>query len=114
MDEQKVVQALAGLAHPVRLKVFRALVVSGEHGLTPGVMQEGLGIPGTTLSFHLKEMANAGLVTVERSSRHQIYRAAFDHFRHLLDFLTDNCCEGAACAIEPAQAHCDRESERST
>jgi ArsR family transcriptional regulator len=103
MDELDVVQALNGLAHPVRLKVFRALVVSGRRGLTPGVMQEGLSIPGTTLSFHLKEMANAGLVTVERSSRHQIYRAAFDRFNDVLKYLTQNCCAGAACAIEPTE-----------
>jgi ArsR family transcriptional regulator, arsenate/arsenite/antimonite-responsive transcriptional repressor len=107
MDEQRVVQALSGLAHPVRLKVFRALVVSGSRGLTPGVMQEGLDIPGTTLSFHLKEMAGAGLVTVERSSRHQIYRAAFEHFNGVLAYLTENCCEGKACGIESSVAACD-------
>ena len=107
MDESRVVQALSGLAHPVRLKVFRALVVSGPRGLTPGVMQEGLGIPGTTLSFHLKEMANAGLVTVERSSRNFIYRAAFEHFDGVLRFLTENCCEGTACAIESTSRKCE-------
>lgn len=101
MEETFVVQALIGLAHPLRLKVFRALVVSGPRGLTPGVMQQGLGVPGTTLSFHLKEMANAGLVTVERSSRNIIYRAAFEHFNGVLQYLTQNCCEGAGCAIEP-------------
>lgn len=107
MEEQRVVQALSGLAHPIRLKVFRALVVSGERGLTPGVMQEGLDIPGTTLSFHLKEMANSGLVTVERSSRNQIYRAAFTHFNDVLRYLTENCCEGKACAIETNSTACD-------
>ncbi len=66
---EAVVKALAALAHPVRLQVFRALVVTGPAGLTPGVMQEGLGIPANTLSFHLKELAHAGLVTQERSSR---------------------------------------------
>ena len=107
MEEHLVVQALSGLAHPIRLKVFRALVVSGPRGLTPGVMQEGLGIPGTTLSFHLKEMATAGLVTLERSSRNHIYRAAFEHFNDVLKFLTENCCEGASCAIEPASTACN-------
>lgn len=107
MEEQRVIQALGGLAHPVRLKVFRALVVSGTRGLTPGVMQEGLGIPGTTLSFHLKEMTAAGLVSVERSSRNQIYRAAFEHFNDLLKYLTENCCEGNACAIEASSVACD-------
>ena len=108
MEESLVVQALGGLAHPLRLKVFRALVISGPRGLTPGVMQEGLGVPGTTLSFHLKEMTNAGLVTVERSSRNIVYRAAFAHFNQVLAYLTANCCEGAACAIEPVSSNCDR------
>ena len=104
MNEQQVVRALSGLAHSVRLKVFRALVVSGPSGLTPGVMQEGLAIPGTTLSFHLRELAAAGLVTVERSSRNQIYRAAFDSFNDVLSYLTENCCAGATCAIAPSSA----------
>ena len=107
MEESLVVQALSGLAHPLRLKVFRALVVSGPLGLTPGVMQEGLGVPGTTLSFHLKELANAGLVSVERSSRNIIYRAAFDRFNGVLEYLTANCCQGAACAIGPVPSSCD-------
>ena len=75
MNQDQVVTALSALAHPIRLQVFRALVVSGNSGLTPGVMQEGLGIPSTTLSFHLKELAHAGLVTTERASRHLVYRA---------------------------------------
>ena len=107
MNENEVVAALGGLSHPLRLKVFRALVVCGPAGLTPGVMQEGLGVPGTTLSFHLKEMAAAGLVTVERSRRNIIYRAAFERFNGVLRYLTENCCEGAACAIEPASSTCD-------
>jgi DNA-binding transcriptional ArsR family regulator len=106
MDDDIVVRALAGLAHPLRLKVFRALVVNGEAGLTPGVMQEALGVPATTLSFHLKELAAAGLVSVERSSRHIIYRADFERVDGVLKYLTDNCCEGASCALEPAAAGC--------
>lgn len=106
MEELVVIQALSGLAHPVRLKVFRALVVSGQRGLTPGVMQEGLGVPATTLSFHLKELANARLVSVERSSRNIIYRAALEHFDGVLKYLTENCCEGAVCAIEPVSTSC--------
>ena len=76
MEEQEIVRALAALAHPVRLQVFRALVVTGPGGLTPGVMQEGLGIPPATLSFHLKELAHAGLVAQQRDGRNLIYRAA--------------------------------------
>src|SRR5215468_10233431 len=99
MDELDVVKALAALAQPVRLRVFRALVVTGQTGLTPGAMAEGLGIPANTLSFHLKEMTHAGLVTQERSSRNIIYRAAFDRMNGLLIYLTENCCQGADCGI---------------
>jgi ArsR family transcriptional regulator len=106
MDESEVVKSLAALAQPVRLQVFRALVVTGQKGLTPGAMAEGLGIPANTLSFHLKELANAGLVTQERASRNIIYRAAFDHMNALLGYLTENCCQGAECALEDAAASC--------
>jgi DNA-binding transcriptional ArsR family regulator len=107
MDEEQVIKALGALAHPLRLKVFRALVVTGPAGLTPGVIHEAVGIPATTLSFHLKELANAGLVTVERASRSLIYRAAYDRMNGVLGYLTENCCEGAACALEPASTACD-------
>ena len=106
MNEDQVVASLAALAQPVRLKVFRALVVVGRAGLTPGAMAEGLSIPPNTLSFHHKELSNAGLVTQERMSRHIVYRAAFDRMNALLGYLTENCCEGAACAVAPAAADC--------
>ena len=106
MDENEVVRALAALAHPLRLQVFRALVVAGPNGLTSGVMQEGLGVPGATLSFHLKELTNAGLVTQERASRNLIYRAAYDTMNGLLGYLTDNCCAGDACAVAPTATSC--------
>jgi DNA-binding transcriptional ArsR family regulator len=106
MEEDQVIKALSALAHPLRLKVFRALVVTGAAGLTPGVMQEALDVPATTLSFHLKELANAGLVSIERSSRMLVYRAAYDHMNGVLGYLTDNCCAGAACVVEPASAVC--------
>jgi DNA-binding transcriptional ArsR family regulator len=104
MKSNEVVKALAALAHPVRLEIFRALVVSGPAGLTPSVMQDGLGIPATTLSFHLKELAQAGLVSAERASRHLVYRAAYDRMNGVLKYLTDNCCQGAACAAESSSA----------
>ena len=106
MEEQDVVRSLAALAQPVRLRVFRALVVRGGTGLTPGAMAEGLDIPANTLSFHLKELANAGLVTQQRSSRNIIYRAAFGRMNALLGYLTENCCQGAECAIEPPAQAC--------
>ena len=104
MEEDQVIKALSALAHPLRLKVFRALVVTGMPGLTPGVMQEALDVPATTLSFHLKELATAGLVSVERASRTLVYRAAYAHMNGVLGYLTDNCCAGAACAVDRATA----------
>ena len=106
MQKSLVIESLAALAHPIRLDVFRALVVRGDTGLTPGTMAEALGIPANTLSFHLKELAHAGLVTQERSSRHIIYRAAYDHMNGLLGYLTDNCCKGTACPLEESAASC--------
>ena len=106
MDSAEVVQSLAALAQPVRLEVFRALVVRGSAGLTPGAMAEGLGIPANTLSFHLKELTHAGLVTQERASRNIIYRAAFDRMNALLGYLTENCCQGADCALETTAESC--------
>lgn len=104
MQSNEVVHALGALAHPVRLEIFRALVVSGPAGLTPSVMQDGLGIPATTLSFHLKELAQAGLVSAERASRHLVYRAAYERMNGVLKYLTDNCCEGTACAADRSAA----------
>jgi ArsR family transcriptional regulator len=106
MEEQDVVHSLAALAQPVRLQVFRALVVRGATGLTPGTMAEALNIPPNTLSFHLKELTHAGLVTQERASRNIIYRAAFDRMNALLGYLTENCCQGAECAVEATADSC--------
>jgi ArsR family transcriptional regulator len=106
MIEDDVVKGLAALAQPVRLQVFRALVIAGPRGMTPSTMAQGLGISPSTLSFHLKELANAGLVTHERASRNLIYRAAFDRMNALLGYLTDNCCAGAPCAVDPGAALC--------
>lgn len=106
MEQNEVVRSLSALAQPVRLQVFRALVVRGGDGLTPGAMAEGLGIPANTLSFHLKELTHAGLVTQERSSRNLIYRAAFDRMNALLAYLTENCCRGTDCGVGPAACEC--------
>ena len=106
MLEDDALKALSALAHPLRLQVFRALVVAGHRGLTPGVIQEALNVPPATLSFHLKELALSGLVTQERASRNLIYRAEYAHMDALLGYLTQNCCQGAACAVAPAARQC--------
>lgn len=97
MQEHEVVAGLAALAQPMRLRVFRELVVAGMEGLIPGVISERLGVPAATLSFHLKELLHAGLVSQERASRNLIYRANFEQMNGLLGFLTENCCQGEAC-----------------
>ena len=97
MNETDVIKALAALAHEGRLRVFRALVVAGAEGLTPGALSEQLDFPGTRLSFHLKELANAQLVTQERQGRNLVYRAVFGHMNGLVGYLTENCCQGNAC-----------------
>ena len=102
MEPTTVVQALAALAQPLRLQVFRALVVAGPRGLTPGAMSEGTGVPPNTLSFHLKELAHAGLVTQQREGRFVIYRADFEQMNGLLGYLTENCCQGAGCLTDAA------------
>jgi DNA-binding transcriptional ArsR family regulator len=104
MEENEVIRSLAALAHGLRLQVFRMLVVAGPAGLTPGVIAEQLEVPGATLSFHLKELMHAQLVTQERDGRNLIYRAAFDHMNALLGFLTANCCQGQACLETSATA----------
>ena len=78
MEDNDAVAALSALAHPSRLQAFRALVGAGPQGLTPGVLAEDLAVPPATLSFHLKELLHAGLVTVERQGRSLIYRDADD------------------------------------
>jgi len=104
MEEQHIIRSLSALAQTHRLKVFRLLVVAGQQGLTPGALAEALELPAATLSFHLKEMTHAGLVTQERVSRNVFYRAAFDHMNALLAYLTENCCQGEACMSASATA----------
>ncbi|NDY93903.1 ArsR/SmtB family transcription factor [Ideonella livida] len=94
MEDQDVIKALAALAQTHRLKAFRALVVAGPAGLTPGVLAERLGIPANTLSFHLKELTHAGLVGATRESRHLIYRVDFTRVQALLATLMADCCAG--------------------
>ena len=102
MEEHSVLKALTALSQAHRLRVFRALVVAGQAGLTPGQIAEAQQIPAATLSFHLKELVQAGLLTQERQGRSLIYRADFAQMNALLAFLTENCCQGDACAATPS------------
>lgn len=105
MEEQDVVRALAALAQSLRLRIFRLLVVGGRTGLTPGAIAEALNVAAPTLSFHLKELTHAGLVTQERDGRYLIYHASFDHMNALLGYLTAHCCQGAK-RLDEVQASC--------
>jgi len=108
MNENDAVSALAALAQDARLKVFRALVGAGPNGMTPGALSAALDIPATTLSFHLKELAHADLITVQRQGRNLHYRPALAHMNELIGYLTDHCCQGQACipAARKRRASC--------
>lgn len=107
MQETNVIRSLAALAHEARLRIFRALVVAGPEGLTPSLLVDQLGIAPTALSFHLKELLNAQLVSQERQGRNLLYRAAFPVMNDLLAYLTENCCQGDACTSEAISCNCD-------
>ena len=106
MESIAVVKALAALAQSSRLEVFRSLVVAGQAGLTPGALSESLGVAPNTLSFHLKELVNADLISQERVGRNLVYRAQFDRINAVLAYLTQNCCQGQPCLPALANA-CD-------
>ncbi len=94
MKINKAVTALAALAQESRLAVFRLLVRNAPEGLTPGVIGEQLELPAPTLSFHLKTLAQAGLVSTEQEGRYVRYRAEMPGINALISFLTDDCCGG--------------------
>ncbi len=99
LDEPGAVKALAALAQAQRLRAFRALVVAGPEGLTPGVMAGQLDVAPSALSFHLKELAHSGLVSSEARGRNLIYRADFAQMNALLGYLTEHCCTGGVCGV---------------
>ena len=101
MEAKYVIKALAALAQSNRLQIFRSLVVKGSDGLTPALIAEELGMPANTLSFHLKELMNADLITQERSGRHLIYRAQYDRMNAVMSYLSQNCCQGEVCEVSP-------------
>lgn len=102
VEEAHAVRALAALAQPQRLRAFRALVVAGPDGMTPGAIAERLDIAPSALSFHLKELAHSGLATSEPRGRNIIYRANFEAMNGLLGYLTEHCCQGQPCEASAA------------
>ncbi|UIP07126.1 metalloregulator ArsR/SmtB family transcription factor [Erythrobacter sp. SDW2] len=103
MEANHVISALAALAQEHRLALFRLLVQTGPDGLPAGRIAEALGVPNSSLSHHLAQLHEAGLVAQRREGRSLIYSADFAAMERLLGFLTENCCAGAECAVpEPA------------
>lgn len=101
MERSDAIAALAALAQDSRLDIFRLLVQAGADGLAAGRIGERLGLPSATLSFHLNQLRQAGLVTFRRAGRSLIYAAEYPAMNGLLAYLTENCCQGdpAACGI---------------
>ena len=102
--------ALAALAQETRLAVYRLLVEAGPEGVSAGRIGERLEVPGATLSFHLKELARAGLISSRQERQFIYYSADFERMAELMTFLTQNCCQGMpeACltVVETALGRC--------
>ena len=94
MENKETISVLAALAQETRLDIFRLLVRAGQKGMAAGAIGDALGIPAATLSFHLKELKNAGIVRCQREGRSLIYSADFETMTAFLSFLTENCCQG--------------------
>lgn len=97
MDEVSVIAALGALAQEHRLKIYRQLVQMGTNGMAAGAIALVLGIPASSLSFHLAQLRSAGLIEQERRHRSLIYRANYPAMNALLGYLTENCCAGESC-----------------
>lgn len=98
MKPPEAVEALSALAQEHRLTLFRLLVQAGEDGMAAGVIADALGVPNSSLSFHLAQLSRAGLIRQERRGRSLIYRADYTAMNRLVAYLMENCCAGAGCA----------------
>lgn len=115
MDSGKVIEALGALAQEHRLALFRLLVQAGEPGMSAGAIADALGVPNSSLSFHLAQLNRAGLIKQERRSRSLIYTADYAAMNGLVAYLMENCCGQGACApqavcITEAPAQAERKS----
>jgi ArsR family transcriptional regulator, arsenate/arsenite/antimonite-responsive transcriptional repressor len=111
MDEKVAVASLAALAQGMRLRIFLALIGAGPEGMTPGALSAALGVPGSTLSFHLKELTYAGLVSQERDGRNLVYRPSNEQMNALLTYLTAHCCQSADCRVTASSGRSTRRSK---
>lgn len=103
MDENSAVSALAALAQEHRLRLYRMLVQAGGDGMAAGAIAEALGVPNSSLSFHLAHLTRSGLVSQQREGRSLIYSVNYNAMNDLVGFLLENCCGGAGCA--PVQSN---------
>lgn len=106
MNALQTVRALGALAHAARLAVFKLLVEAGPDGLPAGVIADSLNIAPSGLSFHLKELTHAGLLVQRPDGRRIHYSVHFGAMHALMAYLTDNCCDGAPCALATAPLSC--------
>ena len=104
LPTKQALGALAALSQETRLGIYRLLVEIGPQGLHVGAIAERLSLANATLSFHLKELANAGLVVAVPNGRTIIYSANFSTMNALIAYLTENCCAGATCSTTVACA----------
>ncbi len=102
MEKSEAIVALGAIAQETRLEIFRFLIQAGPAGIAAGRIRERLDLPSATLSFHLSQLRQAGLVSFRRQGRSLIYSAEFGAMNGLLAYLTDNCCQGnpGACGLE--------------
>jgi ArsR family transcriptional regulator len=91
------IEALSALAQEHRLALFRLLVQAGEQGMAAGAIADALGVPNSSLSFHLAQLNRVGLISQERRHRSLIYRANYAEMNALVGYLMENCCAGADC-----------------
>lgn len=104
MDQSSVVASLGALAQESRLAIYRDLVEAGPKGLSVGEIGADLDVAPATLSFHLKELLNAGLISARQDGRYIFYSARFDRMNELVGYLTENCCARDGCCDKPRRA----------
>lgn len=112
MDAAAAIAALGALAQEHRLALFRLLVQAGEDGMPAGAIADALGVPNSSLSFHLAQLHRAGLVSQERRHRSLIYRADYAGMNALVGYLMENCCAGAGCVADAACPEAPVQPER--
>lgn len=110
MNSGLAIKALGAMAQEHRLEAFRRLVQAGTDGLSAGALAEALGVPNSSLSFHLAQLNHAGLIVQQRVGRSLIYRADYAAMNALVGYLMENCCSGGACA--PVSACTPQTGER--